>query len=117
MSVVGNMKVIDQVRELLSELMLGREDPDGFFCLCLSLLGDTDTRTLFLDLIKPLLPAHEHLHSPLTAMFLDYFSKVMQVSLIRWFIRHPNCIAHSLLIDFNEFLVVSFKYQLNLTCF
>ncbi|XP_065139852.2 deoxyribodipyrimidine photo-lyase [Paramisgurnus dabryanus] len=75
MSVVGDMKVIDQVRELLRELILGREDPDGFFCLCLSLLGDTETRTLFLDLIKPLLPAHEHLHSQLTAMFLDYFSK------------------------------------------
>ncbi|KAG1935023.1 deoxyribodipyrimidine photo-lyase [Pimephales promelas] len=66
---------ISQVRELLRELMLGREDPDGCFCLCLSLLGDTDTRTHFLDMIEPLSSGHEHLHSQLTATFLEYFSK------------------------------------------
>ncbi|KAL0167594.1 hypothetical protein M9458_035816, partial [Cirrhinus mrigala] len=69
------MKSVSQVRELLKELMLGREDPDGFFCLCLSILGDTDTRTQFLDIIEPLLSGHEHLHSQLTAIFLEYFSK------------------------------------------
>ncbi|KAK7151774.1 hypothetical protein R3I94_008200 [Phoxinus phoxinus] len=75
MSVGKDMKSVSQVRELLRELMLGREDPDGFFCLCLSLLGDTDTRTHFLDVIEPLSSGHEHLHSQLTAIFLEYFSK------------------------------------------
>uniref|UniRef100_A0A671KFY7 Deoxyribodipyrimidine photo-lyase-like n=1 Tax=Sinocyclocheilus anshuiensis TaxID=1608454 RepID=A0A671KFY7_9TELE len=70
------MKSVSQVRELLRELESGREDPDGFFCLCLSLLGDTDTRTHFLDVIKPLLSGHEHIHSQLTAIFLEYFSKL-----------------------------------------
>lgn len=79
MSVGKDMKSVSQVRELLRELMLGREDPDGFFCLCLSLLGDTDTRTHFLDVIEPLSSGHEHLHSQLTAIFLEYFSKVVCV--------------------------------------
>lgn len=79
MSVGKDMKSVSQVRELLREVMLGREDPDGFFCLCLSLLGDTDTRTHFLDLIEPLSSGHEHLHSQLTAIFLEYFSKVVCV--------------------------------------
>lgn len=74
------MKSVSQVRELLRELVSGREDPDGFFCMCLSLLGDTDTRTHFLDEIKPLLSGHEHLHSQLTAIFLEYFSKVVWIS-------------------------------------
>ncbi|KAK2894463.1 hypothetical protein Q8A67_011692 [Cirrhinus molitorella] len=75
MSISSEINSKTQVHGLLRELMLGREDPDGFFCLCLSLLGDTDTRTHFLDVIEPLLSGHEHLHSQLTAIFLEYFSK------------------------------------------
>lgn len=76
MSEGNDLKSVSQVREFLRELMLGREDPEGFFCLCLSLLGDTDTRTHFLDVIKPISSGHEHLHSQLTQIFLEYFSKV-----------------------------------------
>ncbi|KAI2653361.1 Deoxyribodipyrimidine photo-lyase [Labeo rohita] len=65
MSVSSDMRSVSRVRELLKELMLGREDPDGFFCLCLSMLGDTDTRTHFLDLVEPLLSGHERLHNEL----------------------------------------------------
>lgn len=75
MSAGEETKPVSEVRELLRELILGREDPQGFFCMCVSLLGDADTRRLFLDLIKPLSSEYEHLHSQLTSVFLEYFSK------------------------------------------
>ncbi|KAI4902611.1 hypothetical protein NFI96_032932, partial [Prochilodus magdalenae] len=64
-----------QVRAMLRDLLSGREDPEGFFCLCLSALGDRDTRALFLDFIKPLASGHIQLYRQLTAIFLDYFSQ------------------------------------------
>ncbi|KAL7878515.1 hypothetical protein AOLI_G00094890 [Acnodon oligacanthus] len=60
---------------MLRDLMLGLEDPEGFFCLCLSALGERDTRALFLDLIKPLASGHNQLYSQLTTIFFNYFSQ------------------------------------------
>lgn len=64
------------VRKMLRELLLGREDPEGFFGLCVSLLGHQDTRSQFPALIQPLSAANRSLHSTLTSIYLDYFSQV-----------------------------------------
>ncbi|XP_030646307.1 uncharacterized protein LOC115826567 [Chanos chanos] len=75
MSVAKDAKAVSQVRQMLRDLLLGREDPEGFFGLCLSVLGDNDTRTLFMDLIKPISSGHVQLHSQLSAIYHEYFSK------------------------------------------
>ncbi|XP_071393724.1 deoxyribodipyrimidine photo-lyase [Centroberyx affinis] len=63
------------VRKMLRELLLGREDPEGFFGLCVSVLGHRDTRSQFPSLIQPLSTANNSLHSTLTSIYLEYFSK------------------------------------------
>lgn len=66
------------VRQLLRELLVGREDPEGFFAMCLSLLGHQETRTQFLPLIKPLSTANSSLHSILISIYREYFSQVSE---------------------------------------
>ncbi|XP_058501463.1 deoxyribodipyrimidine photo-lyase [Solea solea] len=63
------------VRKLLREVLVGREDPEGFFAMCVSVLGHQDTRSHFLTLIQPLTTANSTLHSGLTSIYQDYFSK------------------------------------------
>ncbi|CAL1592318.1 unnamed protein product [Knipowitschia caucasica] len=63
------------VRRLLRDVLVGREDPEGFFALCVSALGHHDTRSHFHAVIRPLSTANRALHSTLTAVYEEYFSK------------------------------------------
>lgn len=74
-----SLNKVSQIRPALRDLLSGQEDAEGFFCICLSVLGEKDTRALFLDLIKPLASGHIKLHSQLTAIFLNYFTPVRMV--------------------------------------
>lgn len=64
------------VRRMLREVLVGREDPEGFFALCLSVLGHRETRSQFPSYIQPLSTAYSTLHGSLTAIYTDYFSQV-----------------------------------------
>lgn len=64
------------VREMLKEVLTGREDPEGFFAICLSVLGHRETYSMFPTLIKPLSTANISVHSTLTLIYEEYFSKV-----------------------------------------
>lgn len=63
------------VRKTLREVLVGREDPEGFFAMCVSALGHQETRSQFLSLIQPLSTANSSLHSMLTSIYMVYFSK------------------------------------------
>ncbi|KAF6735023.1 Deoxyribodipyrimidine photo-lyase [Oryzias melastigma] len=63
------------VREMLKEVLTGREDPEGFFAICLSVLGHRETYSMFPTLIKPLSTANISVHSTLTLIYEEYFSK------------------------------------------
>ncbi|XP_074489244.1 deoxyribodipyrimidine photo-lyase [Sebastes fasciatus] len=63
------------VRKMLREVLMGREDPEVFFAMCVSALGHQDTRSQFLPLIQPLSSANSSLHSTLTSIYKEYFSK------------------------------------------
>lgn len=65
------------VSRMLREVLVGREDPEGFFALCLSALGHQETRSQFLSHIQPLSTANSSLHSILTSIYKEYFSKVI----------------------------------------
>ncbi|XP_033823666.2 deoxyribodipyrimidine photo-lyase isoform X2 [Periophthalmus magnuspinnatus] len=65
---------VSLVRKMLREVLVGREDPEGFFALCVSVLGHHDTRAQFLTVIRPLSTANMSLHSALTAIYEEYFS-------------------------------------------
>ncbi|CAG5958100.1 unnamed protein product [Menidia menidia] len=64
------------VRGMLKEVLVGREDPEGFFAICVSVLGHQETRSQFLSLIKPLSTANIRLHSALTSIYQGYFSEI-----------------------------------------
>lgn len=64
------------VRQMLREVLVGREDPEGFFAMCVSILGHQETRSQFLSIIKPLSTANIRLHSVLSSIYQEYFSKV-----------------------------------------
>lgn len=64
------------VRRILKEVLAGREDPEGFFALCLSVLGHQETRSQYLSHIEPLSTANSSLHSVLASIYREYFSKV-----------------------------------------
>lgn len=64
------------VRRILREVLAGREDPEGFFALCLSVFGHQKTRSQYLSYIEPLSAANSSLHSVLASIYKDYFSKV-----------------------------------------
>lgn len=64
------------VRRILKEVLAGREDPEGFFALCLSVLGHQETRSQYLSHIEPLSTANSSLHSILASIYREYFSKV-----------------------------------------
>lgn len=64
------------VRRMLREVLVGREDPEGFFALCLSALGHRETRLQFPSYIQPLATANSSLHGSLTAIYTEYFSQV-----------------------------------------
>lgn len=55
---------------------MGREDPEGFFALCVSALGHQDTRSQFLTIIRPLSTANIALHSTLTSIYEEYFTNI-----------------------------------------
>ncbi|XP_062317697.1 deoxyribodipyrimidine photo-lyase [Osmerus eperlanus] len=82
------------VRQMLRELLLGREDPQGFFGLCVSLMGHHDTRAQFLSLIQPLSSEHSALHSNLTSIYLEYFSvdenDVLEATLALSMLEHTD---------------------------
>ncbi|XP_015239459.1 PREDICTED: deoxyribodipyrimidine photo-lyase-like isoform X2 [Cyprinodon variegatus] len=63
------------VRQMLREVLVGREDPECFFAMCLSVLGNQETRSEFLSIIKPLSTANIRLHSVLRSLYQDYFTK------------------------------------------
>ncbi|XP_030281970.1 uncharacterized protein LOC115586772 isoform X1 [Sparus aurata] len=63
------------VRKMLREVLVGREDPEWFFAMCVSALGHQETRSQFLSLIQPLSTANSSLHSTLTSIYREYFSK------------------------------------------
>ncbi|XP_028287972.1 uncharacterized protein LOC114452690 [Parambassis ranga] len=62
------------VRAVLREVLVGREDPEGFFAICLSLLGHQETRSQFLSLIQPLSTGNRSQHSILVSIYQEYFS-------------------------------------------
>ncbi|XP_068458429.1 deoxyribodipyrimidine photo-lyase isoform X2 [Clinocottus analis] len=62
------------VRNSLREVLIGREDPEGFFATCVSALGPQETRSQFLTLIRPLTTANGPLHSTLTSIYEEYFT-------------------------------------------
>lgn len=64
------------VRRMLREVLVGREDPEGFFALCLSALGHRETRSQFPSYIQPLSTSYSALHGCLTAIYTEYFSQV-----------------------------------------
>lgn len=64
------------MRRMLREVLVGREDPEGFFALCVSALGHQETRSHFLSCIQPLSTANSSLFTALTSIYTDYFSKV-----------------------------------------
>ncbi|XP_013858918.1 deoxyribodipyrimidine photo-lyase isoform X2 [Austrofundulus limnaeus] len=64
-----------ELRQMLREVLVGREDPEGFFAMCLSVLGHQETRAQFQSIIKPLSTANIRLHSVLTSIYHQYFSK------------------------------------------
>lgn len=61
---------------MLREVLVGREDPEGFFGMCVSALGHQETRSQFLSLIQPLSTANSSLHAILTSIYKEYFSQV-----------------------------------------
>lgn len=61
---------------MLKEVLMGREDPEGFFAMCVSNLGHQESRSQFLSLIQPLSTANSSLHSILTSIYQEYFTKV-----------------------------------------
>ncbi|KAM4733955.1 deoxyribodipyrimidine photo-lyase isoform 1-T1 [Anableps anableps] len=63
------------VKQMLREVLVGREDPEGFFAMCVSVLGHQETRSQFLSIIKPLSSANIRLHSVLSSIYQEYFSK------------------------------------------
>ncbi|CAN9499246.1 unnamed protein product [Ophioblennius macclurei] len=63
------------VREMLREVLLGREDPEGFFAMCVSLMGHRDTRSQFPSIIRPLSTSNRRLHDVLTSIYQGYFVK------------------------------------------
>uniref|UniRef100_A0A3P8T518 Si:ch1073-390k14.1 n=1 Tax=Amphiprion percula TaxID=161767 RepID=A0A3P8T518_AMPPE len=64
-----------EVRKMLREVLVGREDPEGFFAMCVSILGHRETRTVFPSLIQPLSTANRALHSILISIYQEYFTK------------------------------------------
>lgn len=64
------------VRRILREVLAGREDPEGFFALCVSVLGHQETRSQYLSYIEPLSTANSSLHSVLASIYGEYFAKV-----------------------------------------
>lgn len=73
---------LSQIRHLLRELLTGQEDPEGFFCLCISILGDSETRMQFRELISPVSYNYRQLHSQLITLYEEYFSKVKTMTVI-----------------------------------
>ncbi|XP_054475489.1 deoxyribodipyrimidine photo-lyase [Anoplopoma fimbria] len=65
------------VRTTLREVLAGREDPEGVFAVCVSALGHQETRSQFLSLIHPLSTANSSLHSTLTSIYKEYFSRTV----------------------------------------
>ncbi|KAM3608883.1 uncharacterized protein V6R79_006216 [Siganus canaliculatus] len=63
------------VRKILRDVLVGREDPEGFFAMCVSALGQQETRSQFLTLIQPLSTANRALHATLTSIYREYYSK------------------------------------------
>ncbi|XP_077600778.1 deoxyribodipyrimidine photo-lyase-like isoform X1 [Stigmatopora nigra] len=63
------------VRSLLREVLMGREDPEGFFAMCVSILGHQETRARFLPVIQPLSSANRSLYSTLVSIYNEYFDK------------------------------------------
>ncbi|XP_034541283.1 deoxyribodipyrimidine photo-lyase [Notolabrus celidotus] len=63
------------VRKVLREVLMGREDPEGFFAMCVSALGHQETRSQFLSIIQPLSTANISMHTVLTSIYNEYFSK------------------------------------------
>lgn len=64
------------VRKVLREVLVGREDPESFFAICVSALGHQETRSQFLSIIRPLSTANISIHNILTSIYDQYFSKV-----------------------------------------
>lgn len=73
---------LSQIRHLLRELLTGQEDPEGFFCLCISILGDSETRMQFRELVSPVSYNYRQLHSQLITLYEEYFSKVKTMTVI-----------------------------------
>ncbi|XP_026031873.1 uncharacterized protein LOC113026866 [Astatotilapia calliptera] len=63
------------VKWWLGEVLEGREDPEGFFAVCVSILGQVETRSQFLSLIEPLSTGDRLLHASLTSIYQEYFTK------------------------------------------
>ncbi|KAG9336928.1 hypothetical protein JZ751_030041 [Albula glossodonta] len=74
MSSGDEAKLVSQIRREMRELVLGRQDPEEFFCRSVSMLGHQGAQEQLLDLIEPLVFEHAEVHARLVTMFLDYFA-------------------------------------------
>lgn len=75
-SIESGQDKLSLVRKMLREVVVGREDSEGFFALCVSVLGYHDTRSRFLTIIRPLSTAHSALHCRLTGIYEEYFTNI-----------------------------------------
>ena len=67
---------IASLSNTLQQLVLGGEDPGGFFGICVSAMGHSETRSVFPSLIQPLATVDPSQHSTLLSIYVEYFSKV-----------------------------------------
>lgn len=68
------------VRRILRDVLGGREDPEVFFAMCLSVLGHQETRSQYPGHIEPLSTSNSILHRVLTNIYQEYFSKVSSLT-------------------------------------
>ncbi|KPP67340.1 hypothetical protein Z043_114086, partial [Scleropages formosus] len=68
---------VSRVQAMVTQVLLGTMEPEELFWGSLSLLGLQGTQDTFLDLIEPLAQEHAEVHTHLTSVFLDYFTRAL----------------------------------------
>ncbi|XP_059916089.1 deoxyribodipyrimidine photo-lyase [Gadus macrocephalus] len=74
-TIAGAADNIASLSNTLQQLVLGGEDPGGFFGICVSAMGHSETLSVFPSLIQPLASVDPSQHSTLIAIYVEYFSK------------------------------------------
>jgi hypothetical protein len=87
-TIAGAADNIASLSNTLQQLVLGGEDPGGFFGICVSSMGHSETLSVFPSLIQPLASVDPSQHSTLIAIYVEYFSKVRDY----YGIQLPACV-------------------------